>query len=154
MARSWRAFGMSCLCGYTWVSFSWCSLFIILGIDVYRNLRECWMLYGRSLNRRVTLLLSCRISSRQWLNPVTLFAFVIIFSNMMLGLFIGAGAFTRLCALLAMGLTLFNYLLFFPTMNQQSWAVGIMLFVILLTGAGRCYGLDHKLQNDFPKWLI
>ncbi len=82
------------------------------------------------------------------------FAFLAIFSNMMLGLFIGVGAFTRLFSILGLGITLIHYLLFFPTVNQQSWAVGIMLVVILLTGAGRCYGLDHKLKNDFPSWLV
>lgn len=84
-----------------------------------------------------------------------LFAFLVVFGELLAGLAILTGTVTRLACYAGIFMVLnfflaFNFSLAKPH-NTMTFAV--MMLVMIFTGAGRAYGVDHYLRGRVPGWF-
>lgn len=85
-----------------------------------------------------------------------LFAFLVIFGELLIGLMLLSGALTRLACLL--GAFLLVHVILArnaPIFTQVHPAVAMLAIVATLgfTGAGRAFGIDHALHRRLPGWM-
>ncbi len=81
---------------------------------------------------------------------------LIVLMQLTAGLGLFTGAFTRLCGLLGMFYMLNIIFLHDAAIfgSHYSVVMFLVLGVLVVTGAGRAYGLDHGLSKRFPRWLV
>jgi thiosulfate dehydrogenase [quinone] large subunit len=85
-----------------------------------------------------------------------LFVYMVIFGEIFTGLAIASGTLTRWACVGG----IFMMLNFFLGTNvdfstpHNTVTFSIMMFVLLLTGAGRAYGGDHYLRSILPRWMV
>lgn len=86
-----------------------------------------------------------------------LFTYLVVFGEFGVGLLLTLGLCTRLGALLAMALSA-NFLLATWQLGAASQGINeaflAIAFALLLTGAGRAYGLDARLVRKRPGWIL
>jgi thiosulfate dehydrogenase [quinone] large subunit len=91
-----------------------------------------------------------------------LFAFLVVFGELMTGLAILTGTMTRLACWGGLFMMLNFFLAFNPliptpnnTLATPNYSVtfAVILLVLLVTGAGRAYGVDHYLRGKAPSWV-
>jgi thiosulfate dehydrogenase [quinone] large subunit len=85
-----------------------------------------------------------------------LFAFLVTIGECLVAMSLTLGLFTRAGALTAMWLNL-NYLLLKGPANPSAWIDWLFLFtaaLILLTGAGRTWGLDGHFSATFARFPL
>lgn len=87
---------------------------------------------------------------------IGVFVFLVVFGELLVGLSIVSGTLLRpACAA-----GLFMVLNFFLAFNQSlampgnSTSFAVILLVLLATGAGRTYGVDHYLRGKLPRWMV
>lgn len=84
------------------------------------------------------------------------FAFLVVAAELFIGLLIVTGTLTRLAS--AAGLFLmFCFFLAFdkPVLGpDETTAFAVMLLVLMLSGAGRAYGVDYVLKEKLPPWVV
>ncbi|HZP81655.1 MAG TPA: DoxX family protein [Chthonomonadaceae bacterium] len=87
----------------------------------------------------------------------TLFTYLVVFGEIGVGLCLILGLLTRLVSLLALLMNA-NYLLaawaLGPTQQGLNQAFLAMELALLLSGAGRAYGLDSRLARKRPRWPL
>jgi thiosulfate dehydrogenase [quinone] large subunit len=86
---------------------------------------------------------------------ISLFAFLVVFGELFVGLAIATGTLTRWACVAGIFMMLnfslaFNKPLAVPD-NTTSFAV--IMLVLLLTNAGRAYGVDHFLRGKVAPWI-
>lgn len=84
------------------------------------------------------------------------FVFLIIFGELLIGVFLVLGLLTRLMGffgfLIAINLYFARGAHFLDADNNMAALVLIML-VMTLTAAGRAYGVDHLIRRNIPWWV-
>lgn len=84
-----------------------------------------------------------------------LFAFLVVLGELMTGAAILTGTLTRLACWGGLFMMLNFYLAFNPPLGipNNSVTFAVIMLVLLLTGAGRAYGVDHYLRGKAPSWV-
>lgn len=87
----------------------------------------------------------------------SLFTYLLVFGELCIGVLLALGLLTRAAALLALALSV-NFLLAAwdrgaDTQRLHEAFIAISL-ALLLTGAGRFYGLDVRLARRHPRWIL
>jgi uncharacterized membrane protein YphA (DoxX/SURF4 family) len=81
---------------------------------------------------------------------------VLVLMQLVIGLGLFTGSFTRLFGFLGMFFMLNVFLLHDVSIFGAHYSVVMFLVlgVLVVTGAGRAYGMDHRLVKRFPRWLV
>lgn len=85
-----------------------------------------------------------------------LFVFLVVFGELLTGMAIATGTLTRLACLVGIFLVA-NFAVAFGVglaMPHNTTTFAVMMLVLLLTGGGRAYGVDHYLRGKMPAWMV
>lgn len=85
----------------------------------------------------------------------SLFAFLVVFGELLAGLAIATGTFTRLACLVGIFLVVNFNLAMAPKFSvpDNTTTFAVIMLVLFFTGAGRAYGMDHYLRGKVPFWM-
>ncbi|MBN1868178.1 DoxX family membrane protein [Candidatus Sumerlaeota bacterium] len=87
---------------------------------------------------------------------IWVFAFLVVFGELMTGLALITGTLTRLACMGGIFMML-NFFLAFDSplaMPHNTTSFAAIMLVLMLTGAGRTYGTDYFLRNRLPRWMV
>lgn len=85
-----------------------------------------------------------------------LFVFLVVFGELLVGIALVTGTLTRLACLAGIFMMANFYFAYNPSLSapHATMTFATIMFVLLLTGAGKAYGIDHYLQGKAPGWMI